>query len=375
MRRHTGRLIAAMAAVLVVGAGAALPVAAGVPGDPYGEGDRTGAWGLHWILDSAEEDPEYPAATCRYDALGRLTAIKIVQPVLFAEVSGGPRTQQVGWRADVYSVDSPVGGSGDPVGSTSVSRAFATGKLPADLLPKTWKAGADATVHQAYRIVYRLFWYDAEGDVTGTAAHWPYTYGETDGSFRELNRQRCPSQRKAVPANVGPAGWDPILHAGKPGKHWLLDNVGPNPQYPAITCRFDETGMLTGIRARRPIVLARDAGAGIQSQDVGWVLRVEGALTEDDAQAEDFQPIASTPMIRKRATERLWADFLPRTVSRTSAWSSYHAVRLVYRLRWYAPGGTKPKGTAEHAARWHARDLDGTLDDSAYAYCVTDLDR
>src|SRR5687767_5838201 len=100
--------IAGAAAIMVVLALAA-PAAAAVP-DMEGAGAHTDDVGLHWLLDWPAPLEEHAPVICRYNFTSQeLTRLLIRQPVIFADVSGGPRTQRVGWRALIQRANVQTG--------------------------------------------------------------------------------------------------------------------------------------------------------------------------------------------------------------------------------------------------------------------------
>ena len=150
--------------------------------------------------------------------------------------------------------------------------------MPADFSPKTFSFVGDPTDYEGYRVVYRMLWFEGAGPATGRSAHFPYRYlREPQGSTGLVGEEGCESEL-AVMASAArtpraePAGFiDDVwgTHTGQRGKHWLLDNVGPHPELPAVTCVY-QGSELVAIRVRRPIVFARDTGPGVQAQTIGW---------------------------------------------------------------------------------------------------------
>jgi hypothetical protein len=356
VRRSLAAATLALAAVTPI---AAAPAAAG--SSAYGELSHSGDVGLHWILDQFSDTPEHvehPSVTCRYAPSGNLSSMIIQQPVLFAYVGEGPNTQQVRWRAQIQSSD---GADWAPFDTTSTSSAIASGKTPADLAPKVYTFDSDPTESVMYRVIYRMLWFEGAGPPTGRAAHFPYWYRVVlPGEVDEIVRFDCPAQQAVVAERAArtphaePAGfiddvWGP--HTGRRGKHWILDNVGPNPELPSATCLYDENLDLEAVRLRRPIVFARNATGGTDTQDIGWRVRLQ--YTALNSSETDWQPLEVSSEIRRPATDSDWADFRPRTIPVEPLAEPFFGVRAVYQLTWYRKGTDTVRGTARHSPRWY----------------------
>lgn len=344
MRKVRAGLAAAIPLVIAMTASAG----AEVP-DMHGAGKHTERVGLHWILDAPMPPPEHAAVVCRYDATSReLVRMVIRQPVIFADVSRGPRTQRVGWQAVVQHADD-ITGPWQASDRTPLQRASATGKYPADFRPEKVPMPGDVGLHPYYRVVYRLYWYAGDGTrVADRAIHRPVFYSLATGSNRSYLSDHCESRQ-----GIGSAGTVLLDHTGRPGPHWILDHYGPEPEYPAVTCEYDSTGELVRMGIRRPIVLARDTGGGVQRGDVAWRAIIQ--MTPQNSTHEEWTTIARTRATRRPATDLTWADFLPKTYEVADPGIAI-GLRVVYRISWYRGTTAQKAGSAEHLVAWYRLD-------------------
>jgi hypothetical protein len=332
-------LPALLAGVLTAVVGA--PAAA--QGGFDGAGAHTGKQGLHWLLDTWDAPPEYPAVTCRYTAGFKLRRLEIRPPVMFAEVSEGPRTQRVGWRAIVQSAET-AGGPWSTYRNLPLVKASATGKVTAPFRPVATDLPSDVDEHVYYRVLYRLFWYGPNGTTqTGRADHRPSLYGVRGPGFNQWVARQCEALLSGVTAGV-PA--PPLQHTGKVGPHWILDTPGTPVEYPAVTCDYDSNGLLSRMRIRRPIVLARNTGPGVQRQDVAWKALIQ--YTPANSGFEEWYPFGETKTTRRSASELDWANWLPRVFD-TPQPKGIIGLRVVYRMTWFKGTTNQVVGRAEHA--------------------------
>jgi len=342
----------------------ALPAAGGAT--MYGYGPHTDDVGLHWILDAPGPDPERPAVVCTYGGPGlELKKMLIRQPVLFADVSDGARTQRVGWRAVIQRANGP-GGPWQTYGQTSVTKAPATGQFPADLLPKTFDFPANVEQYDLYRVLYKLFWYGSNGTtIVDQAWHRPLWYGTQGAGFGQ--QEQCYST--FAPALAGGEPYGEGVHSGKPGLHWILDSFGPYPEYPAVSCEYDESSKLARIAIRRPIVFARDTGPGVNRGDVAWKALLQTTL--QNSGNESWVTVDETSSTRRSASDVAMADFLPKRFD-FDVGIGIVAYRIVYRITWYKGTTSTVTGRADHFPLWYELDYDGGLFGWHQGLCYSD---
>lgn len=336
--RRAGVLLAG----LVVALAGAVPAAAGLP---IGYLDHSGDTGLHWILDSPGPDPELPAVTCLYGTTDqRLKLMRVRQPVMFAN-SPTYRTQSVWWRIKVEhaaAIEGPW-----ELGTTSPWRkAAAKAPNPADLAPTTVGFGASVLDHPLHRIVYELRWNQGTGTTqVGSAQHTPVWYRIDSALGTGTTQNGCPNSLAPLVAGFTVDNGEDA-HSGKRGPHWLLDNPGPNPELTAAICEYDALGQLDRIVIRRPMVLARDTGPGIQAQDVAWKVVVQASVTNSGTE-QWGSTVGQTTTTRRRATEQAWADFRPKVVD-PSAIEGFEVVRVLSKLTWFKGTSNTVAGRASH---------------------------
>jgi hypothetical protein len=265
----------------------------------------------------------------------------------------------VGWKAVIQSVTDLGGGMYDytPYGETSRTKLTASDRYPADFLPKVFDFPENVEVNLGYRVVYRLsWWYPTAGVLDGQAAHFPKWYRRTQGSAFDLAADWCASDDTVGSDGLLPYGYG--THDGAYGLHWILDHVGPNPEYPAVTCAYDDSYQLDAIKVRRPIVFARDRGPGVDSQPVGWkaVVQIADAPPPGIAAPAGVEPAWSfyreSPVQKDGASDRYWADFLARTIDVPASLANKQ-LRVVYRMFWYAPDGHTIRGRANDRPYWY----------------------
>ena len=77
-----------------------------------------------------------------------------------------------------------------------------------------------------------------------------------------------------LPGSAAAGVSDPTYgpHSGNYGLHWLLGSH----EYATFICKYDDQGVLSQIKLRRPIVFAFDRHAGATDhQQVGWRYTIE----------------------------------------------------------------------------------------------------
>ena len=339
-------------------------------GGTQGYGMHTPHTGLHWILDTTGPDPELPPVTCVYGGDNqRLRMFKIRQPVMLANRPEGYRSQVVGWKERIEGSDSPAG-PWTPVTSTGAfTKATATAPYPVDLAPKQLAMGSGPLDWDLYRVTYLLRWYRANGQVDGEAAHWAIWY-TVSGSFGTYKANYgCPFS--SAPLSAGrPESNGELEHEGTRGPHWVLDAPGPGPEFPAVICHYDASDVLDRVEVRRPMMLARDRGPGIQAQDVRWRALIH--QTASNSGSEFWMPLARSGWNRARATERSWAKLSPALVE-LGPEDSVYGVRVVYLLQWFRGTSSDVIGQARHAPIYYLRKAhDGSLS-YQYDYCGWEL--
>ena len=294
------------------------------------------------MLDGYPDYSEYPAVTCSY-AGGKLDRIRVRQPVVFGDDRGpGEDAQWVGWRAVVqYSDDLSVWSF---YRQSPLVKMRASDKYPADFLPTTIDLPGSVADHGAYRVQYRFFWYyPNKGTLDGRARHVPYWITLRYGSITDLSDGYCYPLVKALTTagmTTGP-GYGP--HEPKFGAHWILDSI--DAEYPAVTCTYEGEQDLVRMTIRRPIVFARDRSRGVDRQRVGWRAVIQWT---DNILPVTWHTYRRTSMSRDQASDRQWADFLPKAVAFPASVTDHAYYRVVYELFWYAPGGTTVTGRALH---------------------------
>jgi hypothetical protein len=350
------------AAVTVTGA---IPASAGGT-NSYGYLGHTPGVGLHWILDNPGPDPHSPPVTCSYGGSPgyELKTMLIRQPVIFASRSG---TQRVGWRALIQSAD-VISGSWQAYDRTPFSRANATRSVPAAFQPRTVAFPADVEDNRWYRVLYDLVWYGANGTtVVERARHLAYWY-LIKGSFRLP--EQCPSTNDPLTrlaADPAPRGISEGTHTGRRGLHWILEMLGPYPEYPPVVCEYDSSDDLERLHIRRPIVFARDAGPGVQRQDVGWRAIIQTSPAGGGPPV--WTTVAQTSLTRRSATDIAWADLRPKTYVVDLA--DYDALRVIYRLFWYRGSDGPQVGRADHVPVWYKVEFPSGLGTWREADCLS----
>jgi hypothetical protein len=150
----------------------------------------------------------------------------------------------------------------------------------------------------------------------------------------------APASAAEPPPGVGP-------HSGSTGLHWILDNPGPDPEIPAVTCLYGgSSSSLKLFRVRQPVLLA-NTSAGFNRQKVGWKAVVESA----DDPAGPWTAETSTGWTNATAVAPFPVDLAPKEVAPPSGPLTGNVYRVTYVLRWYRANGTVD-GTARHSATW-----------------------
>jgi hypothetical protein len=126
-----------------------------------------GAFGVHFLADSEE----YPGVKCFYNNSSVIRAIKVQDPLVFAENrrSGRLDSQWVSWYFRVRA-QTPGATGWTTVATSAVQKQTATDRQVADFSPIT-KTFAGTAAKQ-YRVVVVIRWYGAGGTtVVGRATH------------------------------------------------------------------------------------------------------------------------------------------------------------------------------------------------------------
>ena len=144
-----------------------------------GELAHSGKRGAHWILDNPPPNPEFTAATCRYDATDRLVTVNVRRPMILARDTGpGTQVQDVAWRAVLEASLTNTGTEvfGTVIARTQWSRVRATELSWAKVKPRSFTIGA-LPEFQIVRVVYELRWFKGTtNEILGRAKHTPVTY-------------------------------------------------------------------------------------------------------------------------------------------------------------------------------------------------------
>ena len=152
---------------------------------------------------------------------------------------------------------------------------------------------------------------------------------------------------------AGPAGAqsDPPgygEHSGDIGLHWILDNPGPQPELPAVTCVYGGTNLrLKLMRIRQPVLLANTAD-GHRRQEVGWKAVIEHSTDGLDPWA----PVVGGGWTKAIATAPYPADLAPKELALPAGPLEPGSYRVRYSLRWYNDNGSVD-GIANHIATWY----------------------
>ncbi len=366
---HTLRrrmLLAPMVVVMALSAGvvSVAPVSAAAA-QPYGYGVHSGDYGRHWILDMYDQSTEYPAVSCRYDHARKLRSLSIRPPVVYAhDRSSHLDRQYLAWRAYIQSSTTPSSEPWDEVGRTPLEVKSATDETSAAFGPASFVIPTEPGLPSdaVVRVIYRMWWYwPNKGDISGRASdgvYWlrvrtPFESGLTDGWCDTL---------MGPAAVLDPYGYG--THEGRYGAHWILDGVGPNPEYPAVTCVYDlesppDPGYrLLRFRIRGPVMLAYDRTDGADTRYVGWRARIQ--LLDGSS----WVTIDHTPTSRARASDTHWPSFDNRTYT-VGAGRRDDQLRVVFDLFWYGADGVTVQARATHFPKWYAWNNGGRTTD----YC------
>jgi hypothetical protein len=274
--------------------------------------------GRHSLIDTSE----YPGAECREQGLV-LERIKVRRPVMFArDRTGRVDTQVVGWRWQLRTSAFTLVDQG-PIEKTTGSDRRAAPFKPATID----MTGRDDI---QYFVSIRMLWYTpgSSTQVQAAAVHHVRLY--LHGGF--VFGSGCGA------GGVGIARETPPDHTGDYGVHILLDNEHLSP----VVCDYDSvSGEIKGVRARGPIVLAFDTGAGVQAQDVSWRLRVQST---DDLDPDKNTVWTDLPVVMgflsAVASERRPAGFAARTrnLAPGERGAANYRVRVI--VRWLRPNGS-----------------------------------
>ena len=342
------------------------PVAAMAVG-PYGYGTHTGHYGRHWILDTYDQSTEYPAVTCRYDNTLKLRKVSIRPPVVFAyDRSGHLDRQDVAWRAVVEYSTTPITGPWTEAGRTPLQTRSTTDERAASFraasftIPATPALPSDAVV----RVTYRMWWYSSStGDINGRATDGVYWLGVRTPFGSDMTDGWC--EAGVLPTAVlEPYGYG--THEGHYGAHWILDAVGPHPEYPAVTCVYGAPAGydLLRLRIRGPIILAYDRTGGPDTRYVGWKARIQ------KWDGTSWLTIGSTSTSRKKATDTHWPTFQVKTFHYHDG-SLVEQIRVVYTLYWYGSDGHTVTARASHYPKWYAWSNGGDSTDSCPNHLIS----
>lgn len=134
-------------------------------------------------------------------------------------------------------------------------------------------------------------------------------------------------------------------HSGTFGRHYLADNQ----DNPGVTCRYASANNFRGVSVASPFVYAADRTAGVDSQTVGWAIRV---VEKTNATGATWHPIYTSSVQTAVATDRRDAAFTRRAhtfnVGRVPTSSIY---RVQVLMTWYT--GSWASGNARHAVEWY----------------------
>jgi hypothetical protein len=136
-----------------------------------------------------------------------------------------------------------------------------------------------------------------------------------------------------------------LAHDMRIGPHWIPDPQGPNPEQPAVTCRY-EADELERMTILQPVIFPYP-GAAPGPQQVGWRAHIQWA----DNLAGPWNAYAATPVTTATATRTWPADLRPKVYHFPSNVEQHPFYRVVYRLLWYQPG--KPVAKALHTIAWY----------------------
>ncbi len=334
---------------------------------PYGYGVHSGNYGRHWVLDMYDQSTEYAAVACRYDHSLKLRSLSIRPPVVFAD----DRTshldhQHVAWRAVVEYSTTPATEPWSELGRTHLETRSTTDEQAASFHGAVFSVpGGALPSDSVVRVTYRMWWYSAStGDIDGRASDGVYWLRIRTPFGSSLTDGWC--EAGELPAGtVEPYGFG--THEGHFGDHWILDGVGPNPEYPAVTCVYSapEDGYnLTRLRIRGPIILAYDRTDGSDTRYVGWKARIQ------EYDGSHWVTIGTTSTSKAKASDTHWPTFQ----TKSHDYDIGHVVlqiRVVYLLFWYASDGHTVVARATHYPKWYARSTGGKTTNSCPNHLLT----
>ena len=161
MRKLNRPLFAAVPLALLIALGGAIATSADT-----GLTHRDN-FGVHFLADSEE----YPGAKCYYNSSTVIRAIKVQDPLVFAEnrVRGRIDSQRVSWFFKVEA--QPPGGKGwTTVATSDLEKRTATDEQVANFSPMTESFTGRAD--RQYRVVVVIRWYGSDGTtVRGRTTH------------------------------------------------------------------------------------------------------------------------------------------------------------------------------------------------------------
>ena len=126
-----------------------------------------GSFGVHFLADSEE----YPDVRCLYNSSTVIRAIRVQDPLVFAEnrVRGSVDSQKVSWYFKVQA-QPPGGKTWTNVARSDLEKKTATDAQVANFSPMTKSFAGSASLQ--YRVVVVIRWYGAdETTVRGRTTH------------------------------------------------------------------------------------------------------------------------------------------------------------------------------------------------------------
>ena len=172
LTRTRGGLVAGMAALII----AALSSGSTFADTPLAHTGQVGQHSLNDVHDT-------PGVTCNYDANHHLASIHVNAPNVFAyNKTGGVDHQKVGWRFLVQYWNDNIAGTSTYYKS-SISKSNATDTYEAALVSKNVPLTLPDDM-KPYTVVVKMYWYNADGSISGTATNrvdWYYEH--VDGNY------------------------------------------------------------------------------------------------------------------------------------------------------------------------------------------------
>ena len=359
------RLMCALMIVLLALSGAVASVGevAAMAAPPYGYGVHTGHYGRHWVLDMYDQSTEYAAVGCRYDHALKLRSISVRPPVVLAyDRTSHVDRQHVAWRALIEYSTTPDVEPWTELGRTPLETRSATDHEAAAFHGATFTVPGSPVLPSdtVVRVTYRMWWYSARtGAINGRASDGVYWLRIRTPFGNSLDDGWCAASTTPV-GIVLPYGYG--THTGPFGAHWILDGVGPHPEYPAVTCAYDfgqSIPLLKRLRIRGPVMLSYDRTSGPDTRYVGWKARIQAF---DGA---SWVTIGSTSTSKAKATDSHWPTFKTKTFTYHPG-SIRQQIRVVYALYWYGSDGHTVVARATHFPKWYAWSNGGDSTDGCY---------